>query len=103
MEPQLATTRDTQPELGRDCSATGCTRHGFAAAAPRFGRWSELPGEKSSTYRTKGLFFEHGNFDSSAGPAKPGRPTGPATSRTKGGALVVVGARESRAHGEGGQ
>lgn len=102
MEPQLA-TREMQPVLGRYISMTGCARHGYAAAMSRFGVRSVLPGVEPSTYRTKGLCFEHGNPDSSAKPAKSGKPTGPAMSRTGDGALVVVRARESRAHGEGGQ
>jgi hypothetical protein len=39
----------------------------------------------------------------SAEQAKPGKPPSPATSHVGGGASVVVGARESRAHGEGRQ
>ena len=82
---------------------TGCARYGLAAATSRFGVRSALPGVQPSTYRTTGSSFEHGNPDPSAGPAKSGKPTGLAMSRTGGGASVVVGARESRAHGEGGQ
>lgn len=95
--------RETQTALGRYDSMTGCARHGHAAATSRFGARSVLPGVEPSTYSIKGLCFEHGNLDSSAGPAKSGKPTGPAMSRTGGGASVVVRARESRAHGEGGQ
>lgn len=93
----------TQPALGRCFSLTGCIHYGYAAALSRFGARSVLPGVQSSTYRTKGLSFEHGNLDPSAGSAKPGEPTSPAMSRTGGGVSVVVGARESRVHGEGGQ
>jgi hypothetical protein len=92
-----------QPALGRYFSMTGCARYGYAAATSRFGVRSVLPGVQSSTYRTKGLSFEHGNPNPSAGPAKSGKPTGPATSRMGGGASVVVRARESRVHGEGKQ
>ena len=92
-----------QPELGGFLSMTGCARNGHAAATSRFGERSALPGAQPSTYRTKGLSFEHGNLDSSAGPANSGKPTGQAMSRTRGGASVVVRARESRAHGEGRQ
>jgi hypothetical protein len=92
-----------QPELGRYFSMTGCAHHGHAAATSRFGARSVLPGVQSSTYRTKGLSLEHGNLDPSAEPAKLGKPTSPAMSRTRGGASVVVRARESRAHGEGRQ
>jgi hypothetical protein len=46
---------------------------------------------------------EHGNPDSSAWSAKPGKPPGPVMSRTGGIASVVVRARESRVHGEGRQ
>ena len=92
-----------QPALGHYLSVTGCTRHGYAAATARFGERSALPGVQLSTYRTKGLSLEHGNLDPSAGRAKSGKPTGPAMFRTRGGASVVVRARESRAHGEGRQ
>ena len=92
-----------QPEPGRTLSPTGCTWYRYAAATPRFGVRSVLPGVQPSTYRTTGFSFEHGNPDPSAGSAKSGKPTGLAMSRTGGGASVVVGARESRAHGEGGQ
>jgi len=47
--------------------------------------------------------IEHGNPDTSAWSAKPGKPPGPARSRTGGRAFVVVRARESRVHGEGRQ
>jgi len=47
--------------------------------------------------------FEHGNSDTSAGQAKPGKPLGPARSRAEDAASVVVRARESRVHGEGRQ
>src|SRR5262249_59059586 len=43
------------------------------------------------------------NLDSSAEPAKLSKPPSPVMSRTRGGASVVVRARESRAHGEGRQ
>jgi hypothetical protein len=96
-------TREMQPALGHLFRVTGCARYGHAAATSRLGERSVLPGVQPSTYRTKGLFFEHGNPDPSAGPAKSGKPTGLAMSRTGDGASVVVRARESRAHGEGGQ
>jgi len=51
----------------------------------------------------QGLLAQQGNLDSSAGTAKPGRLPSPVVSRTRDGASVVVGARESRAHGEGRQ
>jgi hypothetical protein len=92
-----------QPALGRCFSMTECARHGYAAALSRFGARSVLPGVQPSTYRTKGSSFEHGNLDPSAGQAKSGEPTGLATSRMRGGASVVVRARESRVHGEGRQ
>jgi len=92
-----------QPEPGRSFSATGRARHGYAAATSRIGARSVLPGVQLSTYRTTGFSYEHGNFDPSAGPAKPGKPPSPVMSRTEDGASVVVRARESRAHGEGRQ
>jgi hypothetical protein len=95
--------RETQPEPGRYQEHDWVCPTWVRRRRVPIGVRSALPGVEPSTYRTKGLFFEHGNFDPSAGPAKPGRPTGPAGSRTKGGASVVVRARESRADGEGRQ
>lgn len=70
--------------------------------APNRGR-SELPGIKLTTYGTQGSPWEHGNLQSSAGTKTSGKPPSPAMSRRGGRVLVVVGARESRAQGEGGQ
>jgi hypothetical protein len=84
-------------------SKTGRVRNGRTDAISRFGARSALPGAQPSTYSIKGFSWEHGNPDPSAGPAKSGKPTGLAMSRTGDGASVVVRARESRAHGEGGQ
>jgi hypothetical protein len=64
---------------------------------------SELPGIKLTTYGTQGSPREHGNLQSSAGTKTSGKPPSPAKSRRGGRVLVVVGARESRVHGEGGQ
>ena len=100
---ELACLARMQPALGRYFRATGWARYGLAAATPRFGVRSGLPGAQPSTYSTTGSSCEHGNPDPSAEPAKPGKPIGPAMSRTGGGASVVVRARESRAHGEGRQ
>jgi hypothetical protein len=91
------------PEPGSLRSTTGYARYGHAARQSRRGVQSAQPGVQPATYRTKGSSWEHGNLDSSAGPAKPGKLPSPATSRTRGGAFVVVRARESRAHGEGRQ
>ncbi len=82
---------------------TGYTRYGCAAVLSRFDRRSALPGAKSITYRTKGLYSEHENPEPSAGPSETGKPPSLAMSWSGGGALVVVRARESRAHGEGEQ
>jgi hypothetical protein len=84
-------------------SRLGASIRGCAASRPRIGERSMQPGVQSVTYRTKGLFFEHGNPDLSARYAKPGKLPGPATSRAGGRASVVVRARESRVHGEGRQ
>jgi hypothetical protein len=92
-----------QPALGRYFSMTGCAHLGHAAATSRFGARSVLPGVQPFTYRTTGFFLEHGNLDPSAEPAKLGKPTSPAMSRTGGGVSVVVRAREIRVHGEGRQ
>ena len=64
---------------------------------------SELPGVKLTTYSTGGSPREHGNLQSSAGTKTSGKPPSPAKSRRGDRVLVVVGARESREHGEGGQ
>jgi hypothetical protein len=82
---------------------TGYTRYGCAAVLSRFDRRSALPGAKSVTYRTKGLNFEHENPEPSADPSETGKPSSLVMSWAGGGALVVVRARESRAHGEGEQ
>ena len=63
----------------------------------------ELPGIKLTTYHTQGSPREHGNLQSSAGARTSGKPPSPAMSRRGGRVLVVVGARESRVQGEGGQ
>jgi hypothetical protein len=76
---------------------------GMPPPQPRRGRRSALPGVQPTTYHTTGSSCEHGNLEPSAEPAKSGKPTGPAMSRPRGGASVVVRARESRAHGEGRQ
>ena len=60
-------------------------------------------GIQLTTYRATGCFNEQGNFDSNAWCAMPCKPPSPVTFRAEGGALVVVGARESRVHGEGEQ
>ena len=81
----------------------GVSAMGTLPALSRNGRQSALSGVQPTTYHTTGSSCEHGNLESSAGPAKSGKPPGPATSRPRDGASVVVRARESRAHGEGGQ
>ena len=63
----------------------------------------ELPGVKPATYRTKGLPLEHGNLESSVDLETVDQPPSPAASRPRGGAFVVVSARESRVHGKGRQ
>ena len=95
----------------RDCSQslvscyllTGCSRDGYAAALPRIGEQSALPGIEPSTYSTKGSSREHGNLNPSAGYAKLGELPSPVMSRMRGRAPVVVRARESRVRGEGRQ
>jgi hypothetical protein len=64
---------------------------------------SELPGIKLTTYSTQGSPWEHGNLQLSAGTKTSGKPPSPAMSQRRGRVLVVVGARESRVQGEGGQ
>ena len=82
---------------------TGCTRHGYATATPRFGRSSAQPGTQLTAYRAEGWFIEQGNSDSGAWIAMPGKPPSPVTFRAEGGVLVVVRAWESHVHGEGEQ
>jgi hypothetical protein len=95
--------RSTQSELGRVSETTGCIATGCAAVGSRIDVRSVLPGVEPTTYSTKGYSSEHENLDPSAEHAKHGKPPGLATSRARGGASIVVRARESRAHGEGKQ
>lgn len=99
MERQIC----TQAEPGCISLATGCTDMRYAAVESRIDARPVLPGVELTTYRTEGYSSEHENLDSSAEHAKSGKPTGLATSRARGGASVVVRARESRVHGEGKQ
>lgn len=96
-------TASMRPEPGCQLEATGCARNGRASSEARSGVSPVPPGVESATYNTMGLDSEHGNSDSSADAVCIGKPPGPARSRTGGGASVVVRARESRVHGEGGQ
>lgn len=92
-----------RPELGGDDTAAGCVRNGRAAASSRMGGQSASPGVEPATYRTTGPTFEHGNLEPSVVPSKHDERPSHALSRSRGGASVVVGARESRAQGEGRQ
>ena len=92
-----------QSELGRLDHRLGVPTCGYVPALPRIGEAPALPGAESTTYRTKSSSFEHGNLDPSAEDANLGKLPSPAMSRTGGRVPVVVGARESRARGEGGQ
>jgi hypothetical protein len=99
-----APERELLPEPGLIVHRlTGCARNEHVAAKTRNGVPSAQPGIKLTTYRIMGSFNEQENSDSDARPAKPGKPPSPAMFRAEDGALVVVGARESRAHGEGEQ
>ena len=86
-----------------ECDRSGApaipSRPGYTPSRPE----PELPGIKLSTYRIKGSLREHGNLLSSADAETVSKPPSPAMSRLRGGAFVVVGARESRVHGEGRQ
>ena len=92
-----------QPEPGSQLKAPGCVRHGHAAPQSRMGERSALPGAEPITYSTTGQGSEHGNPEPSADVVGVSKPPGLARSRSGGGASVVVGARESRAQGEGRQ
>ena len=58
---------------------------------------------KADHLQHQGSSLETGELRSERRDANPGKLPCPATSRTKSRGPVVVGARESRAHGEGGQ
>jgi hypothetical protein len=92
-----------QSELGRLDHRLGVPTRGYVPALPRIGEAPALPGAQSTTYSTTSSSFEHGNPDPSAEEANLGKLPSPAMSRTGGRVPVVVGARESRARGEGGQ
>lgn len=104
-EGSLCMERDrcTQAEPGRISLATGCTANGCAVVKPRIDARSVLPGVELTTYSTEGYSSEHENLDPNAEHAMHGKPPGLATFRARGGASVVVRARESRVHGEGKQ
>ena len=92
-----------RPAPGCQLKATGCARSGHAASRTRIGAPPAPSGAKPTTYSTMGRCHEHGNLDPSAGLNRVGKPPGPATSRTGGGASVVVSAQESCVQGEGRQ
>jgi hypothetical protein len=82
-------------------TSTGYVRDGRATVTPRNDGSPCCQGYSWSPNAPRVCPSEHENLDSSAEHAKLGKLPSPATSRTRGGAFVVVGARESRAHGEG--
>lgn len=92
-----------QPEFGRLDHRLDAPTCGCVPASSRIGEAPALPGAESTTYRIKSSSFEHGNPDPSVEEANLGKLPSPAMSRTGGRASVVVGARESRAQGEGRQ
>ena len=92
----------TRPEPGRLLTTTGCPIRERCSLS-RIGEQSAPPGVQPTAYSTKGSSREHGNLESSAGRAKPGKLSSPVMTRPRGGASVVVGTRESRVHGEGRQ
>jgi len=99
-----STTASTPPEPGCIDTATGCARHGCVVVrVPKRTAICAARGIAGHLPHHGFLSFEHGNLDTSAGHAKPGKPPSPVMSRARGGASVVVGARESRAQGEGRQ
>lgn len=103
MNINLVPATSLQPELGGVDATAGCARNGRAAPLSRRGEQSALTGVEPATYSTKGPSFEHGNLEpSGAGANREQRPSH-AWSRPRDGVSVVVGARESRAHGEGRQ
>lgn len=91
------------PELDRRHATVECAQFGHAAPLSRFEGQSAPPGVEPSTYSTESPPWEHGNLEPSAGSAKSGEPPSPVMSRSRGGASVVVRARESRVQGEGRQ
>ena len=93
-----------RPEPGCLVHSTGCAHHGYVDLEPRNEGRPVSSGVESTTYSTTGCFIEHVNLDPRAEEhVLIGWPPGPVMSRTRGGAFVVVRARESRVHGEGRQ
>jgi hypothetical protein len=96
-------TTGSQPELGGKELAHW--------VRPHWVRCGSIPNEhavragrgKVDHLKHQGSSLETGELRSERRDANLGKLPCPATSRTKSRVLVVVGARESRAHGEGGQ
>ncbi len=83
---------------------TGCAPQRVRRShLPEMRERSARPGAKPTTYRFVGFSLEHGNLNWSAGDANPSKLPSPAMSPVGDGVSVVVGARESRVHGEGRQ
>ncbi len=100
--PPLAEGISPEPGWCVSCRL-GVPRMGTQPPNPERGASPVRSGIEQTTYRAKGRFNEQGNFDSDAWLAMPGKPPSPVLFRAEDGALVVVGARESRVHGEGEQ
>lgn len=91
------------PEPDRWHASVGCVRIGHTVPLTGIEGQSASPGVEPSTYSIESPPWEHGNLEPSAGSAKPGKPPSLVMSRSRGGAFVVVRARESRVQGEGRQ
>ena len=96
--------RDMLREPGwSDCHQLGVSVLDTLPPGPGTERSQGSQGQSRPPKALRVFRVEHGNPDTSAWPAKPGKPPGPVMSRTGGRAFVVVRARESRVHGEGRQ
>lgn len=95
--------RGMQSESGRGMMAAGCTRYGYADALSRNGEGQHCQGNMPTTYRIMGSFWEQGNLTRALGPRNPASCQVQRRLGVRDGVSVVVGARESRAHGEGRQ
>ena len=99
----LSWTR-TQPEPGRPPLTTGCARHGHATPRTRYTwRCLRCQGHSQPPKASWVLAFDGRTSIRAPGQRSPASCPSPARSRTRGGASVVVRARESRVQGEGRQ
>jgi hypothetical protein len=96
--------RDILLEPGwSDADRLGASKTDVLPASPETQSSLRSQGQNQPPKVSRVSSFEHGNLDLSAQGAILGKPPGPAMSQARGGASVVVRARESRVHGKGRQ